>query len=225
MAMDAARMGTRLRTRAPRPPRLVFLTIILLSHAVAIYYMGWRTHAPRVAQGSEFPALPIYIVPMPELERTEPRNVKTHPVRVKPPEPQESAAIATPLPKPAPDNEQARPDWANEAKQAAQRLARSQYERKGMGAAPEDDAPTKRPSDGIYEKENPHRAGDVQVLGQGIERRWISPRCYREFGHIPKPYTGTGINTLPITCLGPSPPRGDLFEDLKPDYLKKGTRY
>jgi hypothetical protein len=67
-----------------------------------------------------------------------------------------------------------------------------------------------------------HRAGEIQVLVPGIERRWLSERCYMEFGHPPELFAGRGPRVNPVRCnVGPDEVRGDLFDHLKPDYLKQ----
>jgi hypothetical protein len=202
-----------------RPPRLLILTVLLLCHAAAIYVMGWRIHAPRVPQLDEIRALPIQLMPLPEREpepgHAQPRKVRARPAPTAPPDSRASAPITMPVPEQVPEKAEAGPDWGNEAKEAAERWVRKH--------ADEIKLPTRKAPIGIFDIESPHKAGDVDILGPGIERRWLSKSCYREFGHMPKPYTGREMNfPVPISCLGPSKPRGDLFEELKPEYLKQG---
>ncbi len=228
MATDAARVMPQLRARAPDPPRLVFLAVILAAHAVAIYFMMRRVHVPRIASKEQIIAIPIFLAPIVESAHVEPRRVPKRPARILRPKPQEPAAINPPAPPqesnaaappvttPVPGKGISLPDWTKEAKEAAQRYVREH--------PPADDAAPTKPPTSIFDKESPHHAGDVDILAPGVERLWMNSQCYREFGHMPTRQAGGEMNAVPITCLGPSEPRGDLFEDLKPDYLKKGTR-
>ena len=219
------REGTGLPSRTPDPLRLLFLAVILLAHAVAIYFLSSGTNAPGIVRGDEFPALPIYITPMLEPQQQESRSPRAKLAPMKREESPASTAIVTPVPPPegpvAPAAD-SRPDWESAATEAAERLARSEAEgdRKYMEETRRDGLPSDKAPPGVFDRDS-HHAGDVQVLGPGIERRWISARCYREFGLPPGLLADSRFNVLPITCLGPQPPDSDLFDHLKPGYLER----
>ena len=62
---------------------------------------------------------------------------------------------------------------------------------------------------------------ESEMIEPGVERRWINSRCYREFGTKGVQLPGALPNINPVTCLiGSGPVRDDLFDHLKPEYLK-----
>jgi len=59
------------------------------------------------------------------------------------------------------------------------------------------------------------------MIGPGIERRWVSGRCYWEFGRPPDLLWSPGPRINPLRCMaGSGSADGDLFEHLKPKYLQ-----
>jgi hypothetical protein len=215
-----------------RRSRWVFSTVVLLGHVVVIYFMRESVNSPRAARRDEVSAMPIYIMPLAELGREKPRKVDTiGPIQVKRPRPRESTAIAipepprestatqVPAPQPAPDLRTTQPDWVGDAERSVTQLERSTSERRGFV---KEDGPANEAPAGVVDRKSPHRAGAIEILGPGYERRWISSRCYREFGGSPSLLAGHGFKVTPISCLvGSGPPDSDLFEHLRPEYLRR----
>ena len=215
--------------------RLLFSAVVLLGHVVVMYFMRESVNSPRAVRRDEASTIPIYIIPLAELGREKPRKVDTIvSIQARTPRPRESTAIAIPeppqestatqVPAPhlAPDLRTTQPDWAGAAEKSVQQLARSTSERRGFGQAPQEDALSNEVPAGVVDGKSPHRAGSIEILGPGYERRWISSRCYREFGGPPSLLAGTGFKVTPTTCLvGSGPPDSDLFEHLKPEYLRR----
>jgi hypothetical protein len=215
-------------------PRLLFSAVILLGHAATIYFLMMGIRAPRIVRDDEFSGLPIYVMSMTEPEREKPRKAEVADgLAAKKSPPPESTAITTPDPLQESSTTQApvqetsntdttRPDWALEAQKSVRESGRSTHELKRFGSTPQDGPPSDDAPVSIFDGKSPRRAGYVESLGPGYERRWLSSRCYREFGAPPSLSGGTGFIGTPITCLiGSGPPNGHLFDHLKPKYLSE----
>lgn len=216
------------------PPRLLFITIILLGHAAAIQFLSVRIEVLRSEDTSGQLALPIRILLAPPPEANRPsaeqvnriapanaarRNVERAQVELE--ERQPSTAITLPAPMLEPES-QVRPDWAAQAGQIARQLAGQGFGPHSFGQGGEEDELREPAAPNFFELDSPRKAGYIEMLGPGIERRWISSRCYRDFGRPPDRIAGTRPDLNPINCMvGPGAVRDDLFDHLKPDYLEE----
>lgn len=191
-----------------------------------IYVMATSTTAVRLEIENGFHSLPIHLIPLIE-ERT--------PIRIaKAPAPNnkaesystesESIAIAEPQQVPAAEGTQpSKIDWAKEAETAIQELSQSKPGSPTFGARPKEEPTSDKKPLGVFERKPAHRAaGIIEELGPGLERRWLSEKCYIEFGHLPELIPGSGPRVNPVRCMmGSSSVDGDLFDHLKPGYLKR----
>ncbi len=200
--------------------RALVWAFILLGHALLIYGMTRGSTLPRVFPVHEAPIasmMLIFIDPS-ELRGREPQSTRSDTFKISPSAASiEIAAITLPIQAEGVAQPEAAIDWVEEGKEAARRLP-------NVSTDPQES--TDREPKGIFERETTrHRAGDIEVIGQGIElieRRWINSRCYREFGNMPELRASAGPKVNPIRCnLGSSVPDGSLFDHLKPDYLKR----
>ena len=89
-----------------------------------------------------------------------------------------------------------------------------------FGKAPADAAPEDKAPEGVFDRGPPHRAGDIEQVAPGIERRWLNPYCYREFGRRPELFTASPFRGNPVRCNLPAEGDTDLFDHLKPKYLQ-----
>lgn len=206
-------VNTALRAR----PRLLFIVIILLGHAAALHFFSIRIADSRSVRRAQPMALPIRLVltPLPQ-KSAQPARVSTREVPRDVATPVQMSADIR-LEQPVAD----RPDWGVEAGRIARQLAETGSGPKVFGQAGEADEPGEPAVPNFFESESPRKAGYVEMLGPGLERRWINSRCYREFGRPPDRIAGTRPDLNPIQCMvGPGSPRSDLFDHLKPDNLK-----
>jgi hypothetical protein len=204
------------------PQRLLVLLLVVLGHGLLIYLLTLHSNASRTESTDEFRSVAIYLAPIVELEQGAPR--KNSVVEATPTNRQkhkESTAIALPVPQAVPSADIAQPDWAMEAEEAAQRIANSVAPRRGFGKPSEDNVATDKPPVGIFERGSPHRAGDIEMIGPGIERRWLNENCFQEFGHLPELFPAPGLRVNTVRCLVGRAADGTLFEHLKPGYLKQ----
>jgi hypothetical protein len=229
MGTGAARAGTGLRVYARDPVRALVLAVIVLGHAVLIHFMAQHISVPRILEADGFSAVPIHLMQIVEPEQAPPRRNRreNRPVASLAPlidpvdedNSPESREIATPPMQSATVVPGVRMDWTGEAANADQQIA--QARRKGFGEAPQDSMPAEKKPLGVFERGPPHRAGDIELFEDGVERRWISSRCYLDFGGPPDPLARRKPRVNPVQCmLGSSEPDGDLFDHLKPRYLK-----
>lgn len=215
-----------------RPPastrsrRLVFIWI-LAAHAVLIYMMAMSRVAFRPERAGEFRSQPIYLMPLieePPPQEASPVRREAMPARVirSQPVPAESTAITLTQPQQVPvaENTGSPIDWDVEAVKALQKMERTDSNMVLFGDLPEEEPVAKAPH-GVFEKRNPREAGYTEELAPGITRRWISDVCYQEFGHLPPLFAGQGPAVNPVRCIQPGEPYGDLFDHLKPEYLKR----
>jgi hypothetical protein len=173
----------------------------------------------------EFRSQPIYLMPLieepPPVRRAE---VPAPTIRPQPVLPESTAITLTePQQVPAVENTPApRVDWAKEATTAIRNMAQSGSGPVAFGERPKDEAPAAKGPRGLFEKQSPREAGYTEELGPGITRRWLSEKCYMEFGHPPELFPGPGPKFIPVRCIvGSSEADGDLFDHLKPEYLKR----
>lgn len=209
------------RESAHKPPRTIFVAAILFGHGLIVLLLLGRAQERRVIPESDIGTLPIYITPMtPRTTRNQTHKVAT--TRSAPRDAETSInPPITPTPPapgvPTPPNPPI--DWASEAQQAARRAAqpdeRAQFIRRDESILRPGPA---QPARG----DRPHRAGDIEMVGPGIERRWISENCYWEFGRPPPLFTGPLPRLHQVHCKpGALEPAGDLFDEIKPGYLKE----
>lgn len=214
-------------------PRVLFIVIVLLGHAAAIHVFSLRIAGSRTARTAQPMALPIRLVlsPLPGEPAAQARSSSSeaprpattavevaHDVRFELTE--ESRAIALPSPGMNPDAGERR-DWGAAAGRIARQLAEAGSGPMQFGSAGEEEEPREPAAPDFFELDSPRKAGYVEMLGPGRERRWINSRCYRDFGKPPYTITGTRPDLNPINCMvGPGSPRSDLFDHLKPDSLK-----
>jgi hypothetical protein len=213
--------GDRLFFRNPQ--RLLALLLVVLGHSVLIYLIAMHGHSARTVVVDEVPSIPIYLTPLMEVEQEAPRkaDVADHTTSKKPLR-KESISITLPVKQPTQIAEISRQDWASEAQEAARRMANSVAPRRGFGKPPEEDVVIDKPPVGIFERGSAHRAGDIEMIGPGIERRWYSDRCFQEYGHLPDLFPAPGLRINPVRCTrGPRNADGTLFEHLTPEYLKQ----
>lgn len=156
---------------------------------------------PRQADATE----EVASIPVPMLGGEDPAEINT--------------AHTNTVVEPESDAPQPRTDWHAGMQRVAREsaLARPGYQH--FGPVAREQEPSLKVPKGIFERGSPFRAGDIQKLDMGAERHWISSRCFREFGHVPELF-GYRPKVVPVTCLGPSAPNSDLFDHLKPEYLK-----
>jgi hypothetical protein len=215
-----------------KQPRVLILSLVLLGHTAAIYVLmaGVPTRADdRVAA---FPTIAIRLLPMPAPgPGTRPEVFETASSVPRATDPADLPEVilvngdlaGTALSLPPPETEpgpRERIDWASQAAQAARQWAEPDSGPMQFGPAIPGDEP-KDPPRNIFESNSPRRAGYIEMIEPGVERRWISSRCYREFGAKGVQFPGALPTINPVTCLiGSGPVRDDLFDHLKPEYLK-----
>lgn len=211
-------------------PRLLILATVLSGHAIAIYLMALRFEVQRDSRNVELLSIPIHLTPIQTPEGREqpegdvveymPREA-THPADWRPidvPAPAQATAITLPSLEPLSGE---RIDWAAQAEQMARKWSEPDPRPMNFGASGQEDEPAEAPAPNFFKSNSPRRAGYSEMLAPGVERIWTSSRCYREFGIPPDRVAGTRPDLNPLTCLGGSGPvRDDLFDHLKPDYLK-----
>jgi hypothetical protein len=212
---------------------VLFIVIVLLGHAAAIHFFSLRIAGSRTARTAQPMALPIRLVltplreePAPQARSSNseaPRSATSavevaHDARLEMPE--ESRAITLPSSDMNPDAGERR-DWGAAAGRIAQQLVEAGSGPMQFGAAGEEEELREPAAPNFFELDSPRKAGYVEMLGPGRERRWINSRCYRDFGKPPYTIPGTRPDLNPINCMvGPGAVRSDLFDHLKPDNLK-----
>ncbi|HWL62770.1 MAG TPA: hypothetical protein VNQ32_08225 [Steroidobacteraceae bacterium] len=213
-------------------PRVLILTAILGGHASAIYLLMTGVVAQRDNPRPEFLSYSIRLTPMliPEIkvqpegsdleselrESSQPAELAI----VLPEEDQVSTAVSLPTLDDEPEPWK-RIDWASQAEQSTRAWSEPDSGPMKFGSTDEDEEPSDDPPRNIFEGNSPRRAGIVEMIEPGVERRWINSRCYREFGRKRDQVAGTRPDLNPVSCLiGSGPVRDDLFDHLKPDYLK-----
>ncbi len=213
-----------MRSPASSQSRTLVWVGIIAGHAVLIYLMATSRTPHRLDRVEEFHSQPIYLLPFIEEPPQVPRaDVPAPAIRPRPVVAESTAiTIAEPQQVPAVENAQApQVDWANAATTAIQNMARNATVPETFGERKQEEAPAKGPP-GIFEKQSPREAGYTEELAPGITRRWLSEKCYMEFGHLPELFPTPGPKFIPVRCIvGSAEVEGKLFDHLKPDYLKK----
>ncbi|MEO8316668.1 MAG: hypothetical protein ABI645_17955 [Pseudomonadota bacterium] len=183
-----------------------------------------RTSSPKRESAEEFSSLPIYLTPIivqPETPRTlrasesvrraQRRSAETTAITVAEPLPDTDLAI--PLP---------RVDWAQEVVTTVEAVTRSKREPRKFGALQKKESLPDEESARPLIQPPAHRAGEIEVLGPGIERRWLSENCFMEFGHpLLELFPAPGPKVNPVRCRMGSAVDGHIFDHLKPEYLKQ----
>lgn len=194
---------------------------ILLGHAGVIALLLRRAMVAPAPEREVLTVYPIHLMPMVEPQPTSPRlenparrRATTLPVTptivVPAAEPQQGLVVEPVQP----------PDWGEEGSRAAERIVRGNPAPRQFGEARQKPEPLAEPPS-VFTKPA-HVAGEIQVLGPGVERRWVSEHCYVEYGHPPPLFPGAGPRVNPVRCnVGSREARGDLFDHLKPKYLKQ----
>jgi hypothetical protein len=171
----------------------------------------------------------ILLVPLPEethpqaddVERRAPASAaspEAEPDQARVEQRQQSAAIT--LSAPAPES-QVSADWATRAGNIARQLAEQDSGARAFGQGAGKDGLREPAAPNFFELDSPRKAGYIEMLGPGVERRWINSRCYRDFGRPPDRIAGTRPDLNPTNCLvGPGAVRDDLFDHIKPGYLE-----
>jgi hypothetical protein len=197
---------------------------------VLILYLAGRGTVSRGVPQAEISVLPILLMPTTQPERESAQTLRlTVPVRGQlprlggnatiaiPPPALESTPIATLAPGATQDVEGARVDWNGLADESVPQWDLSTSGHREFGAMPKEEASSQEAPVEFFRKS---RAGEIEMIGPGLERRWISDRCYMEFGHPPDLFFSLAPKANMAYCLAPRLPRDDLFDHLKPEYLK-----
>lgn len=191
-----------------------------------ICVMATRATVLRPDTEDRIDSLPIYLMPLIEDPAPIRKSKAPAPTIKAQPSSTESTAIAIAEPQQVPDTEDTpapQVDWAKEAATAIQKMSQSKPEPGKFGDPPQEESSSESEPLGVFAKQRQprRRAGLIEEPGPGIERRWISEKCYREFGQPPELFAAQGPRVNPVHCmLGPSSVDGDLFDHLKPKYLK-----
>lgn len=201
---------------------MVFAAVVA-GHVVLIYLMARTTELAR-DNADGFSSLQIHIWPLSE-EPATPRISRVAPARKVEPRSAESVAITITEPQQAPDTPGTsipQVDWAQEAAAVIQDMTRPKSGPRQFGDRQKEEPP---PDDRYIHplvKPPAHRAGDIEILGPGIERRWLGERCYMEFGHpLLELFPAPGPKVNPVRCMMGSSVDGHIFDHLKPEYLKQ----
>lgn len=231
METSAARAGAGPFVCARDPVRVMTMVVIVLGHAVLIFFMVQHNSVPQILAENGFSSLPIHLIQIVEPERVPRRRTpqESSPVvasSAQQSDPRdessflENTQIAASVQESIEEAPGVRVDWTGAAAEADQRIAQSR--RMGFGEAPQDNqTPEKKPL-GVFERGPPHRAGDIEMFEDGVERRWVNSRCYRDFGGPPDPLARRNPGIKLLHCLmGSREVDGDLFDHLKPGYMKR----
>ncbi len=214
-----------MRAPASSQSRTLVWAGILAGHAVLIFVMATSRTPQRLESVAEVHSLPIYLTPLIEEPPPIRRKVAPAPIIKAPSIAAESTAITTTEPQQvsavdSPPMPQV--DWGKEATKAIRNMAQSESGPATSADRPQDEAPSVKGPRGIFEKRSPREAGYIEELAPGITRRWLSEKCYQEFGHLPPLFADQRPAANPVRCIiGSSEPDGDLFDHLKPEYLKR----
>lgn len=213
------------------PPRVLFVVIILLGHVAAIQLFSIRIEGPSGAQRAAPSAMPIHLMLMTSREMPLAADrgesgvssmvAPVHGMTEALPEslPESTAIILPSTASVAGPVEST--DWVAESGRIARQLAEATSGSRAFGDGAEEERLPDAAAPNFFESKSPRKAGYVEMLGPGVERRWISSRCYREFGKPRDRIAGTRADLNSTQCLvGPGPVRDDLFDHLKPDYLE-----
>jgi hypothetical protein len=214
------------RVHSEGQSRTLIFVAILASHAVLVYVMATSSTGMRPDIDNGFHSQPIYLIPFIEELPPIPKEKLPAPTIETQSYSTGSASIEFVAPQEAPDSlgTQSRTiDWTKEAEIAIQEMSQSKPGSQNFRDRPEEDPPSGKKPLGVFERKPTHRAaGVIEKLGPGLERRWLSERCYIEFGHLPDLVRGTAPRVNPVRCImGSSSVDGDLFDHLKPGYLKR----
>lgn len=178
-----------------------FIAAILAGHGILLFLLLEHSGAARRQAPAAESGKPIYMVPI-SVPVDRAASALRKPVTDTP-----TAGPTSPIPEsvlPGPDELHVRGgdrsiDWNRETVSAAQEAVE----------------PRTQTSRG-------HRAGDIETLGPGRERRWVSEKCFWEFGNPPPLFAEPGPRIQAIHCVsGSTEPNGHLLDEIKPRYLQK----
>jgi hypothetical protein len=223
-----------LRGMTREPPRLLFMVAILLGHGLIVYLLLDRTGMLRAAATGEELWSRVYISPLSDRRApSPPSTVPDNPakadtrrssreVKAFVPGPiVEQVPLITPK-EPAPSDTSPSIDWSREAEDAARRAVLLGANDRDFSDSTKDETRPRRKIEEAPKTERGHRAGDIEMVGPGIERRWVSENCFWEFGRPPPLFAGPLPRIHQVQCkLGPADPNSHLFDEIKPRYLKK----
>jgi hypothetical protein len=231
MRTGAARAGAGPRVRAPDPVRAMIVAVIVLGHGALMFFMAQHVSVRQFPAGQKFSALPIHLIQIGEPDQVQPGRSRQESSPVETSSAQqsnpgdvnnltESTEISSSGRESLEEVPGVRMDWTGAAAEADQRI--SQSRRKGFGEGSQDNQTSGRKTLGVFERGPPHRAGDIEMFEDGVERRWVNSRCYRDFGGPPDPLARRSPRVNLLNCLmGPREVEGDLFDHLKPGYLQQ----
>lgn len=115
-----------------------------------------------------------------------------------------------------------RQDWEEQARVVAEaitRRAEAESQRRSFGFPRRREQGGEPEEPGVFEKP-PGKAGLIEEFEDGTVRQWVSDWCYRDFLREGPTVPDLIPKVVPVTCKRRGRPRGDLFEHLKPDYLR-----
>lgn len=214
------------------PPRFAFVAAILVGHGLLIYLLLDRSGIfRRETQDAELWNR-VYIASIPSLtERAKSQEMATAASATRRPE-RDTAPIdleplareeVSPVPDGLPPSDSAPSiDWKQEATGAARRSVELGTKAREFSDLTRDDSVLRKKIEEAPKVSRGHRAGDIEMVGPGIERRWVSEKCYWEFGTPPPLFAGQGPMTNPLHCMiGSVEPNSHLFDEIKPKYLRE----
>jgi hypothetical protein len=195
------------RVRSEGQSRTLVFAGILAGHAVLIYVMATSSTEARLDAENEFHSLPIYLIPL--IEEPTPIPIAKMSASIVNAQSYltvtENTSIAIAEPRQVPAAEGTQPpkiDWAREAGTAIQEMSESKSGSLTFRDRPKEESSSDKKPLGVFERKPAHRAaGIIEELGPGLERRWLSERCYIEFGHLPELIPGRGPRVNPVRCM------------------------
>jgi hypothetical protein len=219
---------------AREPPRLLFMAAILFGHGLIVYLLLDRTGMLRVAVASDELWSRVYIAPIPDRRPPSPlSSALDNPAGADTRQPTIKAPVFVPSPlvEKVPPTTSSDPvasdtappiDWAREAEDGARRSVQLGASGRLFSDSTRDETRTRREPEEVPKADPGRRAGVIEMVGPGIERRWISQKCYWEFGQPPPLFAGPGPKTNQVHCMvGSAEPNSHLFDEIRPRYLRK----
>ena len=209
--------------------RRLTLAAVTAAHLFAIVWIDQSLRARKTTSGKESPTLVVFFLnTRPDEKRPADTRQRTAVSRRVPPQQRQDnqpPQPAPPLDKSSPSN--AITDWAQAASDAATAYGERERAKAQLRAFDhrfaEPVEPEKRTVFGS-EKRNA-RAGTVEPGTDNSERHWLTDNCYVEFkrGAPPPPRIAGDIKVSnPLRCKPPPTGGGEhMFDELKPDYLKR----
>jgi hypothetical protein len=215
----------------PAQPRVAFVVAILVGHGLMIYLLLDRSGILRRETPDAELWSRVFISSIPTRAAQADSHKLTSATSAKQkPEidnvPVDTAPLAQEVATPAqielPSSSSAPSiDWTHEATVAARRSVEQGSKGRDFGDSTRDDSVLRKKIQEAPHVNHGRRAGVIEMVGPGVERRWVSERCYWEFGSPPPLFSGPGPTLNPLHCMiGPSDPNSHLFDEIKPRYLQ-----